>query len=130
MATGGFSWGGPADQPAWVYGHDAPLQWVVADTFRARLLGLHGWPAWGTRPRGLLLPGCGSVHTFGLRQAVDLVFFDSDGRILDVVNAVAPNGVVRCRGARDTLELPAGYGRQPGWRARCQRAASGWKMVT
>ena len=80
-----------------------------ADTFRARLLGL----AWRDRSRagaGLLIPRCASVHTFGMRFALDLFFLDSAGRAIHVRRCVPPRRVVWCRGAAAVLEIPAGEG--------------------
>lgn len=78
---------------------------AVASGFRARLLGLALVP----RERagtGLLIPCCASVHTFGMRFPLDLVFLDRAGRPLLVRRAVPPRRLVRCRGAAAVLELP------------------------
>jgi len=82
---------------------------AVAIGPRARLLGLAGL----TRERageGLLIPRCASVHTFGMRFSLDLVFLDGDGRTLAVRTAVPPGRVVRQRGAAAVLELPTRQG--------------------
>lgn len=53
----------------------------VARTAISRLLGL----AWLKRDRagtGLLIPGCRSVHTFGMRFEIEVVFLDRSGRIV------------------------------------------------
>jgi uncharacterized membrane protein (UPF0127 family) len=78
----------------------------VARSPRSRLLGL----ALLRRPppgSALLIPGCRSVHTFGMRFALDLVFLDRSGRPVRVVRGVAPGRVVSCRAAAGVLELPA-----------------------
>lgn len=80
-----------------------------ADTFRARLFGL----AWRDRSQagpGLLIPRCASVHTFGMRFALDLFFLDPAGRVIRVKRSVPPRRVVWCRGAAAVLEIPAGEG--------------------
>lgn len=78
----------------------------VAVGFRARLLGLAllDRDAAGT---GLLIPRCASVHTFGMRFALDIYFLGSDDEILDVRRAVPPRRFVAHRGAVAVLELPA-----------------------
>jgi uncharacterized protein len=84
---------------------------VVADSFRARLLGL----ALRRRPppgRALLLPRCRSVHTFGMRFALDLVWLDSDGGVLGVEEGVRPWRVRWRREAAAVLEVAAGDGRR------------------
>ncbi len=78
----------------------------VARSWRARLLGLawlDGLPA----DCGLLIPGCSSVHTFGMRFALDVFFFDEGGETLKVARAVPPRRVVRHRGAAAVLERRA-----------------------
>jgi uncharacterized membrane protein (UPF0127 family) len=76
----------------------------VAATARARLLGL----AWlrARPPCGLLLPRTRSVHTFGMRFALDLVWLDARGRKLRIDPAVPPRRVRSCRAARAVVELP------------------------
>jgi uncharacterized protein len=80
---------------------------VVADSIRARLLGL----ALRRRPPeyALLLPRCRSVHTFGMRFPLDLVWLDRDGRPVRVDEAVPPCRVRSCRAAVAVLEA----GRMP-----------------
>ncbi|HEV7483422.1 MAG TPA: DUF192 domain-containing protein [Solirubrobacterales bacterium] len=88
-----------------VLGRDVP----VASGFRARLLGLAGL----RRERagaGLLLPGCASVHTFGMRFDLDLVFLDERGRPLATVLGVPPRRLASHRGAVAVLELPSPQG--------------------
>jgi uncharacterized protein len=78
----------------------------VARTFRARLLGL-AWLADLPDECGLLIPRCSSVHTYGMRFALDIAFLDGDGAVLREVRAVPPRRVVRCRGAAAVLERRA-----------------------
>jgi len=77
----------------------------VAVGRRARLLGL----ARLDRDRagaGLLIPGCRSVHTLGMRFAVDLFFLDRGLRPLSVRRGLPPNRVAFDRRAHSVLELP------------------------
>jgi uncharacterized membrane protein (UPF0127 family) len=81
---------------------------IAADPL-ARLLGLAGLP----RERagaGLLLPCCRSIHTVGMRFALDVVFLDDAGTVLRVEADVPPMRVVADRAARAVLELPARAG--------------------
>ncbi|HST40769.1 MAG TPA: DUF192 domain-containing protein [Conexibacter sp.] len=77
-----------------------------AHTPLARLRGLAGLGA----PHGvaLLLPRTRSVHTFGMRFALDLVWLDRDGRVLRVDRAVPPRRLRACRRARAVLETAPG----------------------
>jgi hypothetical protein len=65
-----------------------------ATTFSSRVLGL---ALLRRLPPGhaLLIPGCRSVHTFGMRFRIDVV-------------AVGPRRLLRCRGAYAVLETRAG----------------------
>ena len=81
----------------------------VATGFRLRLRGL----AWRQRSQagpGLLIPRCSSVHTFGMRFALDVYFLDRDGRVLSVRRRVPPRRILCCRGAVAVLEIPADEG--------------------
>ncbi len=69
----------------------------VAKDFRTRLRGL----AWCEREQvgpGLLIPRCASVHTFGMRFALDVYFLDRDGRVLCVHRRVPPRRQTTRRG--------------------------------
>jgi uncharacterized protein len=79
---------------------------VVARSFRRRLRGLalrRGPPGYA-----LLIPRCRCVHTFGMRFALDLVWFGADGRVVAIDRRVPPNRVVARRGAWAVLETPSG----------------------
>jgi uncharacterized protein len=77
-----------------------------ARTPLARLRGLAGLPAMPPHA-GLLLPRTRSVHTFGMRFALDLYWLDRNGRVIRVDRAVPPRRVRACRAARAVVELPA-----------------------
>jgi uncharacterized membrane protein (UPF0127 family) len=80
----------------------------VAWSAWSRLRGLLGRPA-PAAGTGLLLPGCSSVHTIGMRYAIDVVFLDADARILSVRPRVQPGRwFVAHRGAAFALEMAAG----------------------
>ena len=78
----------------------------MAATVRARLMGLAGLRA--PPPCGLLLLRTRSVHTFGMRFALDLVWLDARGRVVRVDAAVPPRRLRSCRAARAVIELPVG----------------------
>lgn len=86
-----------------VLGREVP----VASGFGARLLGLSRLDPDEAGP-GLLIPRCSSVHTFGMRFPLDLVFIDRDGRPCSVRHRVPPRRLVWDRRASAVLELPAG----------------------
>jgi uncharacterized membrane protein (UPF0127 family) len=83
-------------------GRDVP----VAATRAARLLGLVLLERKRAGP-GLLIPRCRSVHTFGMRFKLDLLFLDAEGRVLEVRRAVPPCRLAGCAPATAVLELPS-----------------------
>ena len=100
------------------------LQWVelegcprayVATTAPSRLLGL-AWLDGLPEGVGLLIPGCKSVHTFGMRFDLDVEFLDADWQVLRRVEAMPPRRLLWCRGAAAVLERKAGGLRTHGGR--------------
>lgn len=79
----------------------------VAGSRCERLLGL----ALRARPpdHALLLPRCRSIHTFGMRFPLDLVWLDAHGRVVRVDRGVPPGRVRCCRRAAAVVEA----GRMP-----------------
>jgi len=78
----------------------------VARSRRARLLGLallRDLPP----GRALLIPACRSVHTVGMRFAIDVLFLDDRGGPLREVRGLQPFRVARCPGAAAALERRA-----------------------
>ena len=81
----------------------------VATGLRARTLGLAGLDRARTGT-GLLIPGCASVHTFGMRFPLDVCFLDEAGRVLSVRRAIPARRLLFHRGAYAVLEIPAPEG--------------------
>lgn len=88
-----------------VLGREVP----VAVGFRARLLGL-AFLGREQAGAGLLIPRCSSVHTFGMRFALDLVFLDELGVPLATRRNVPPRRLARHRRAAAVLEVPSRQG--------------------
>lgn len=82
----------------------------MAVTHRQRGLGLLGRDGLGIR-EGLWLP-VRSVHTIGMRFALDLVWLGRDGRVVRIDEAVCPGRVRTCLRARGVVEVAAGSGPQ------------------
>jgi uncharacterized membrane protein (UPF0127 family) len=78
----------------------------VATTGLSRLLGL-AFLRCERAGAGLLIPGCRSVHTFGLRFDLDVLFLDGEGRVLEIRRSVPAQRCVRCPAAHSVLELPS-----------------------
>lgn len=68
----------------------------VLDTFWSKLRGLLGKPPdCVTR----VFKGCNSVHTFGMRQKIDVAFLSAEGQVLSVYRSVGARRVLRCKKA-------------------------------
>lgn len=79
----------------------------VADHGAARrkgLLGRDSLPA----GEGLWIIPCESVHTFGMRFPIDLVYLDRKRRVKKVRTAVPPWRLSACLSAHSVIELAAG----------------------
>jgi uncharacterized protein len=59
---------------------------------------------------GLRIVKCNSVHTFGMRFPLDLVWLGRRGRVLRVDHDVRPGRVKLCLRARSVVEACAGQG--------------------
>ena len=80
----------------------------VVRTFAARLARLLGCKAFGEYD-GLLHAPCGSIHTLGLRFAIDIVFLDAGLNVLAVAACVRPWRFARAPNrTRYVIELRAG----------------------
>jgi uncharacterized protein len=77
----------------------------VAERPLARLLGLALLDRARAGP-GLLIPRCRSVHTFGMRFAIEVVFLDRAGAVVARCREVRPGRVLYQRRAAAVLELP------------------------
>jgi DNA-binding response OmpR family regulator/uncharacterized membrane protein (UPF0127 family) len=80
---------------------------AVATTRRSRLLGLALLCRRRAGP-GLLIPGCRSVHSFGMRFPLDVCFLDRRGQIVAARRELRPGRFAACRCAVSVLEVPAG----------------------
>lgn len=66
----------------------------------------------GRRPlvagEALLIAPCSSVHTIGMRYALDLAFLDASETIVKLVRRLVPLRMAAAFGARATVEMAAG----------------------
>ncbi|MEA2150857.1 MAG: uncharacterized protein QOD69_2687 [Solirubrobacteraceae bacterium] len=87
------------------------LTLLVAGTRRSRALGLARLDA---PPAGhaLLFERCRSVHTAGMRFALDLLWLDAAGTVVRIDAAVAPRRLRTCLRARAVVEAAAGEGQR------------------
>ena len=83
------------------------LRVAEATTRASRMRGLAGLEALGA-DEALGLPRCRSVHTFGMRFALDLIWLDRDGTVVRVDREVGARRLRTCLRARSVVECAAG----------------------
>ena len=80
----------------------------TADSFIRKLFGLV-FSAPLKEGEGLIIDNCSSVHTFWMRYPIDILFLDSDNRIIRFFEDLKPFRVTPfIRGASKTVELKSG----------------------
>ena len=86
----------------------------LADNFFTRFKGLMGVKDL-PNGQGLLIVPCNSVHCFGMKIPIDVLFLSKEGEVMHMIPDMAPGKVSPIvKGARATLELPAGTIAQTG----------------
>ncbi len=86
-----------------------PVRILSAQTFTSRLAGWLGRSA-PAADELLQISPCSSVHTWGMRFPIDVVFLDSEGRVIEAVSSLAPNRVAVPKvSAASVVEAPAGF---------------------
>ena len=81
-----------------------------------RLVGLLGTDELGSES-GLVLEPCNSVHMFGMRYSIDVLFLDAGGQVLHIAEGLRPWRMTKVvRGARVAIELPVETVRSSGTR--------------
>jgi uncharacterized membrane protein (UPF0127 family) len=79
----------------------------IADTSGKRLKGLLGRKSLPAG-HGLWIVPCESIHTFGMRFPIDVVYLDRKNRVRKIRRAMAPWRLSMCWMAHSVLELPIG----------------------
>ena len=58
---------------------------------------------------GVWITSCRAIHTIGMRVAIDVIFVNSEGRVIRAVHDVKPNRIaLSCPGANAVVELGSG----------------------
>jgi len=87
--------------------HDG-LVVIEARTHRSRRRGLSRLAALPAE-HALQIPQTPSVHTFGMRFALDLIWLDAAGTVVRVDRDVAPRRMRFCRSGRSVIECNGGH---------------------
>lgn len=80
----------------------------VANTFITRLI---GWLNKRTimDDEALIIEPCSSVHTFGMKETIDILFLDSSNRVVHIINGMKPYRIsVICKEAVKAIEFKYG----------------------
>ena len=85
------------------------IELPLATTRRARLLGLAHLSRERAGP-GLLIPRCRSIHTFGMRFRMDVLFLDAGGSVIERHASVGSRRILVCRRATAVAELVSAAG--------------------
>jgi uncharacterized membrane protein (UPF0127 family) len=81
---------------------------TVADNLFTRMKGLLGKSEMMSG-EALWIKPCMSVHTFGMKFPIDIIFLDKKNKVVSFINNIKPNRMTRLYfGAASALELPAG----------------------
>ena len=79
---------------------------VVANDFKSRLVGLMGKT---NIDYGMLFPNCNSIHTFFMKEEIDIVGLDINHEVIYKAECVSKNQVIRVKNEQNKtsiLELP------------------------
>lgn len=85
----------------------------IANTSSKRRKGLLGRNALAAG-EGLWIVPCESVHTFGMRFPIDLIYLDREKRVKKVRHSVPPQRLSACLSAHSVIELASGVARRTG----------------
>ncbi|MBI4358333.1 MAG: DUF192 domain-containing protein [Candidatus Omnitrophica bacterium] len=81
--------------------------WAARD-FRERIEGLIVHKPL-ERGEGFLIPHCKGIHTFAMSYTIDVIYLDSNGKILALKNKLTPNSIGPIHFKTNAvLELPSG----------------------
>ena len=81
------------------------MRLCLATTLIARARGLLGRRrAWLGDDGALMIVPCSSIHTFGMREKIDVAFLGADGMVLRSEEEVLPMRLLGCRKAVAVLE--------------------------
>ncbi|WP_127580770.1 DUF192 domain-containing protein [Paenibacillus koleovorans] len=81
---------------------------TIADTFISRL---KGWLGKNQvhEEEALIIRPCSSVHTFGMKMAIDVLFLDSSNQIIYFIQSMRPNRIGKhISGSKQVIELREG----------------------
>ena len=85
------------------------LKIITARTFKEKLIGLIGQK---TIKYGMFFPNVNSIHTFFMKDCIDVIGLNPIKQITEIHPYVKPNHVLFLKKSVHTLELPKGYSKK------------------
>lgn len=55
---------------------------------------------------GLMFKKCNSIHTFFMKQNIDVIFLDKNNNIIKRYNNITKNKILICKDAYQVIEIP------------------------
>ncbi len=82
---------------------------IIAKTFYQKLIGLMGKH---NINYGMFFPNVASIHTFFMREAIDIIGLNKDMIITEIYPNITPNHTLFLKKSIHTLEVPKGYSKK------------------
>lgn len=78
---------------------------ITAETYMQKLTGLMGRK---NINYGMFFPGVSSIHTFFMKESIDVIGLNDAMIVTSIYENVKPNKILILKNANHTLELPKG----------------------
>lgn len=78
---------------------------ITAKTYMQKLIGLMGKK---NINYGMFFPGVSSIHTFFMKESIDVIGLNDAMIVTSIYENVKPNKILILKNANHTLELPKG----------------------
>lgn len=82
---------------------------IIAKTYMQKLTGLMGKK---NINYGMFFPDVPSIHTFFMRESIDVIGLNDAMIVTSIYEDVKPNKILILKNAKHTLELPKGESKQ------------------
>ena len=79
---------------------------IIANTFNKKLKGLMGQK---NINYGMFFPNVNSIHTFFMKEPIDIIGLNKDMIITEIYPNIKPNNIIILNKSAHTLELPNNY---------------------
>lgn len=88
--------------------HLLPFRVFIANNFLTRLSGFLGLQQ-VKEPKAIFIKPCSAIHTFGMKETIDVVFLDEFNTVIRVIHNLGKNQVIaKVQKAKSVLEMSTG----------------------